>query len=172
MLARPGVVLDDRAPPRRSRRPGASGDHPRTKHIDDPERGRVRAQREPRDGAVLLFGESDGVGEERADLIRAADTTFDGRSRGQVMADTLVERVTGRPSDVAEPVAVNLVLSDETLLAGHNWPAVVEGYGPIPAAVAPAHQRSKSANSSPGSASPSRSSMLPSRTCRRWRRPA
>ena len=52
------------------------------------------------------------------------------------MADTLVERVTGRPSDVAEPVAVNLVLSDETLLGRDNSPAVVEGYGPIPAAVA------------------------------------
>ena len=32
---------------------------------------------------------------------RAADTTFDDRSRGQVMADTLVERVTGRPADGA-----------------------------------------------------------------------
>jgi hypothetical protein len=33
-------------------------------------------------------------------------------------------------------VAVNLVLSDETLLGGDNTPAVVEGYGPIPASVA------------------------------------
>ncbi|EFD74774.1 conserved hypothetical protein [Mycobacterium tuberculosis GM 1503] len=30
-----------------------------------------------------------------AALTRAADTRCDGRSRGQVMADTLVERVTG-----------------------------------------------------------------------------
>ena len=71
----------------------------------------------------------------RPDSKRAADTTFDDRSRGQVMADTLVERVTGRPSDVAEPVAVSVVISDETLLAGKNTPAVVNGYGPIPAAV-------------------------------------
>ena len=59
-------------------------------------------------------------------LKRAADTTFDDRSRGQIMADTLVERVTGRPAEVAEPVAVNLVIADETLLAGDNSPAVVE----------------------------------------------
>ena len=69
-------------------------------------------------------------------LKRAADTTFDDRSRGQVMADTPVERVTGRPAEVAQPVAVNLVMSDQTLLAGENSPALVDGYGPIPAAVA------------------------------------
>ncbi|GBE66017.1 HNH endonuclease [Mycobacterium sp. MFM001] len=71
-----------------------------------------------------------------AALKRAADTTFDDRARGQVMADTLVERVTGRPAEIAEPVVVNLVISDEALLGGDNAPAVVDGYGPIPAAVA------------------------------------
>jgi hypothetical protein len=76
-----------------------------------------------------------GVGVYAA-LKRAADTTFDDRSRGQVMADTLVERVTGRAADVPEPVAVNLVMSDQTLLGGENRPALVDGYGPIPAAVA------------------------------------
>ena len=67
---------------------------------------------------------------------RAADTTFDDRFRGQVMADTLVERVTGRPAETPEPVAVNLVMTDQTLLGGDTTPAVVDGYGPIPAAVA------------------------------------
>ncbi len=38
-----------------------------------------------------------------AALKRSADTCGDGRGRGQVMADTLVERVTGRPATVAEP---------------------------------------------------------------------
>ncbi len=51
-----------------------------------------------------------------AALRREADTCADGRSRGQVMADALVERVTGRSAAVATPIAVNLVLSDETLL--------------------------------------------------------
>ncbi len=70
-----------------------------------------------------------------AALKRAADTTFDGRSRGQVMADTLVERITGRPAETPEPVAVNLVISDQTLLGGDNTPALVDGYGPIPAEI-------------------------------------
>ena len=52
------------------------------------------------------------------------------------MADTLVERVTGRPADVPVPIAVNMVITDETLLAGDNTPARVPGYGPIPASIA------------------------------------
>src|SRR5271155_1343825 len=71
-----------------------------------------------------------------AALRREADICVDGRSRGQVMADTLVERVTGRSAATATPIAVNLVLSDETLLGGSSAPADVFGYGPIPAAVA------------------------------------
>lgn len=71
-----------------------------------------------------------------ATLRREADTCGDGRPRGQVMADTLVERVTGRCATIPTPVAVNLVLSDESLLGGGTAPADVCGYGPIPAAVA------------------------------------
>ncbi|OBI19737.1 HNH endonuclease signature motif containing protein [Mycobacterium sp. E2497] len=71
-----------------------------------------------------------------AALRREADTRGDGRTRGQVMADTLVERVTGRGATVPSPIAVNLVLSDETLLGGDNAPADLAGYGPVPAAVA------------------------------------
>jgi hypothetical protein len=71
-----------------------------------------------------------------ATLKREADCCSDGRGRGQVMADTLYERVTGRPAQVPVPVAVNLALSDDTLLAGGDVPAKVSGYGPIPAAVA------------------------------------
>jgi hypothetical protein len=84
---------------------------------------------------TALLPVAQGVGVYAA-LKRAADTTFDDRSRGQVMADTLVERVTGRPAEQPEPVAVNLVMSDQTLLGEDNTPAVVEGYGPIPADVA------------------------------------
>ena len=71
-----------------------------------------------------------------ATLNRAAATCTDGRGRGQVMADTLVERVTGRPADVPVPVAVEVVITDETLLGGETTPARVPGYGPIPATVA------------------------------------
>ncbi|GAB7069339.1 HNH endonuclease [Mycolicibacterium hodleri] len=71
-----------------------------------------------------------------AALRREADTCGDGRSRGQIMADTLVERVTGRPAEVPVPVTVDLVITDDTLLGGDQAPARVPGYGPIPAAVA------------------------------------
>jgi hypothetical protein len=71
-----------------------------------------------------------------AALRRAADTTFDDRGRGQVMADTLYERVTGRPAEVPVPVAVNLVITDETVFGGDQTPARVPGYGPIPAEIA------------------------------------
>lgn len=84
---------------------------------------------------TALLPVAQGVGVYAA-LKRAADTTFDNRSRSQIMADTLVERVTGRPAGQAEPVAVNLVITDDTLLGGTTTPAVIGGYGPIPAAVA------------------------------------
>jgi hypothetical protein len=64
-----------------------------------------------------------------------ADRCGDSRSRGQVMADTLVERATGRTAATATPIAVNLVLSDETLMGG-SAPAVMPGYGPVPAEIA------------------------------------
>jgi len=71
-----------------------------------------------------------------ATLHRAADTCGDGRGRGQVMADTLVERVTGRPAEVPVPVAVEVVITDESLFAGDSEPARVPGYGPVPAGIA------------------------------------
>ncbi|TVY01543.1 DUF222 domain-containing protein [Mycolicibacterium porcinum] len=83
----------------------------------------------------VLLPMQKGVGVYAA-LKRSADTTFDGRTRGQVMADTVYERVTGRPAEVPEPVAVGLVLSDQTLFGDDESPAVVEGYGPVPASVA------------------------------------
>ena len=82
---------------------------------------------------TALLPVAQGVGVYAA-LTQAANTTFDERSRGQVMADTLVERVTGRC--VAEPVSValNLVLADATLIGDDNEPGWLDGYGPVPAA--------------------------------------
>ena len=45
-------------------------------------------------------------------LKTAADTSSENLPRGQVMADTLVERVTGRPGAVPVPIAVNVVIND------------------------------------------------------------
>lgn len=71
-----------------------------------------------------------------AALKREADACCDGRSRGQVMADTVVERVTGRPADQPVPVAVNVVISDQALLGAEQAAAVIAGYGSVPSAVA------------------------------------
>ena len=61
----------------------------------------------------------------------------DPRSRGQIMADTLVQRVTGQQTADAVPVEVQLVMSEQTLLAGGDEPAELAGAGgPVPAAVA------------------------------------
>src|SRR5690606_24723796 len=54
-----------------------------------------------------------------AALCKAADAAIaagDGRTRGQLMADTLVERVTGRAGAAAAPVEIQLVMTDGTLL--------------------------------------------------------
>src|SRR5690606_8655114 len=56
-----------------------------------------------------------------AALTKAADSARaqgDPRSRGQVMADTLVERVTGQETADAVPVEVQVVMTERTLLAG------------------------------------------------------
>lgn len=73
-----------------------------------------------------------------AALTRAADSSRaagDARSKGQVMADTLVERVTGQTNATDVPVTVNLVISDQALL-GEDESSAVDGYGPLPADVA------------------------------------
>lgn len=71
-----------------------------------------------------------------AALKRSADVTADGRSRGQVMADTLVERVTGTPAGQPVDVAVNVILSDQALLGVDNGAAVIAGYGTVPSDIA------------------------------------
>ncbi|HET7399312.1 MAG TPA: DUF222 domain-containing protein [Intrasporangium sp.] len=72
----------------------------------------------------------------QASLTVAADTARaagDARSKGQVMADTLVTRVTGQSTAEAVPVEVQLVMTDRALLAGDDTPAQLTGYGTVPA---------------------------------------
>src|SRR3954449_8434968 len=65
-------------------------------------------------------------------LTRHAETLKaqgDARTRAQIMADTLVERITGQTAATGTPVEVNLVMTDQTLLAGSQEPAHVGAYG-------------------------------------------
>ncbi|TWF75385.1 uncharacterized protein DUF222 [Pseudonocardia hierapolitana] len=81
-----------------------------------------------------------------AALRKAADTAIaagDGRTRGQLMADTLVQRVTGQATADGVPVEIHLIMTDRTLLGegqgdgdGSEQPAQLAGYGPIPAGLA------------------------------------
>jgi hypothetical protein len=68
-----------------------------------------------------------------AALRKAASLIGDERSLGQVMADLMIERLTG--TSAAEDVAaeVVLVVDEETLLGGGDAPGRVPGVGPVPA---------------------------------------
>ena len=66
-----------------------------------------------------------------ADTARAAG---DPRGKGQVMADTLTERLTGLAADEPVPVTVDVVVTDRALLAGETEPAFLPGYDTVPAA--------------------------------------
>src|SRR3954468_6027264 len=77
-----------------------------------------------------------------AALTREADTAVasgEPRSRGQLMADTLVARVTGAPlvdGRPVVPVTLGLVMTDAALLGGAPDTADLPGHGPIPAELA------------------------------------
>ena len=58
----------------------------------------------------------------------------EGRSKGQVMADLLVERATGQDSVDAIPTEVHVVMNENSLFDSGDIPAWFPGFGPIPAA--------------------------------------
>ena len=66
---------------------------------------------------------------------KAAAASGDPRTRGQVMADTLVERVTGHAVGRV-PIEIQLVMTDRALLAEGEESAHVPGFGPVPADIA------------------------------------
>ena len=71
-----------------------------------------------------------------AALTRHADTlrsAGDPRTRGQLMADALVERTTGTPGGITG-IEIQLVMTDRTLFQGDSEPARLPGYGIVPAA--------------------------------------
>jgi len=78
-----------------------------------------------------------------ASLSRAADSaraSGDERGRGQVMADALVQRVTGQSTAQGVPLTVNVVMTDQSLLGfgeASDEPPTVVADG-VPAVVVPA----------------------------------
>ncbi|UEL30332.1 HNH endonuclease signature motif containing protein [Pseudarthrobacter sp. L1SW] len=58
--------------------------------------------------------------------------TGNGRGKGQIMADRLVECLTGTPAGITG-IDIQLVMTDRTLLQGDSEPARLTGYGTVPA---------------------------------------
>ncbi len=70
-----------------------------------------------------------------ADAARSSGSADSGGvvpTRGQVMADTLVDRVTGTPGGFSG-INLDLVMTDRTLFQGDSEPARLKGYGIVPA---------------------------------------
>ena len=88
---------------------------------------------------TALLPVEDGVRAYTA-LTRHTDTAKaagDQRGRGQIMADTLTERLTGQAPADGRPVELNLTMPLENLLdPDSHTPADLPGYGPIPAGLA------------------------------------
>lgn len=117
----------------------------------DADAARERATRNRADQRVSMFPDSDGVAilqvRGPAEQILAAFNSLDaharglraagdGRTRGQIMCQTLVERVTGLTYADGIGVEVQLVMDAETLLGEDGEPVDLVGYGPISPAVA------------------------------------
>ena len=84
---------------------------------------------------TALLPAAQGVGALAA-LTRAAESAKaagDARGKGQVMADVLVERVTGQESAAAVPVEVQLVMTESAVFSSGATPACLTGYGSVPA---------------------------------------
>lgn len=92
---------------------------------------------------TALLPVKDGVA-VLATLTRASDSaraSGDPRSKGQLMADTLVASVLGGRPDTGTgsptlAVQLGLVMSDAALLGTTDGPAHLDGYGPVPAELA------------------------------------
>jgi hypothetical protein len=83
---------------------------------------------------TALLPVAEGVAAYTA-LSRHADTLRAGgdpRGRGQLMADGLIERLTGTPAGITG-IEIQLVLTDRTLFQGDSEPARLPGYGIVPA---------------------------------------
>jgi hypothetical protein len=71
---------------------------------------------------------------QHADTAKAGG---DSRTRDQIMADTMVQRVTGQTAAADVKVELQIMMPLEALLDPHSdKPAMIPGYGPLPADLA------------------------------------
>ena len=67
---------------------------------------------------------------------RTLKSAGDQRTLGQLRADTMIERLTGQVTAAAVPVEIGITMTVDSLLAKDDNPAMLAGYGPIPADLA------------------------------------
>lgn len=106
-----------------------------------------RAEANRRDSFVSLFPDRDGVAVLQvrgpAELMVATFNTLkkaasallaggDLHTKGQIMIDTLVRRVTGLETAPGVGVEIGLVMTVGSLMHAEELPAILAGYGPIP----------------------------------------
>ncbi|GAA1490196.1 DUF222 domain-containing protein [Brachybacterium sacelli] len=85
--------------------------------------------------AVLPTKEGVSTFKALTEASKSAKSSGDARNKGQIMADTLVERVTGAATVDEIPVEVNLLMTDTTLLNDDDQTAWMDGH-PIPGRLA------------------------------------
>ncbi len=106
-----------------------------------------RAKANRKDRFVTFFPDKDGVAtlhirgpaeqllsvrDRLAKVAATAKAAGDPRTRGQVMFDEFILRVTGqkKPSDVN--IDIGIIMSEGSLMRTENTPALLAGFGPIP----------------------------------------
>ncbi|GLJ67578.1 hypothetical protein J2S40_000230 [Nocardioides luteus] len=85
-------------------------------------------------GALLPVKDGVAVFAALDQAAKAAQAAGDQRTRGQVMADTLVDRVTGRETGAKPKIEIKIVMTADSLTNNADQPAMVESYGPVPSA--------------------------------------
>lgn len=110
-----------------------------------------RAKANRKNTHVSFFGDIDGVGHlnirgpaeqllsvrNTLDAIAAtAKTTGDPRTRGQVMFDEFMARITGQTAPADVNVEVGILMTAGALMRTEDTPALLAGFGPIPTELA------------------------------------
>lgn len=103
-----------------------------SRHLGDG-MARLSAVVSARDATAIVLSLDEGAELARHD--------GDERTRGQLVADLLVDRLAGLAVGKGSPVALKLLVSAETLLGDASEPGYVLGCGPVPASVARAMAR-------------------------------
>lgn len=83
--------------------------------------------------AILPAAQGVAVKETMLEVASKRRSKDDKRTDTQVVADTIVERITGQEIASRPSLMINLTMTDRTLLVGDSEPAYLKGYGTISA---------------------------------------